>query len=161
MTAAVENEARLSERLWRNPPLFALVLLGSGWWLHHATGNPWPISLLWLKPFAVLCGVLAALLAVWAFVCFRMKRTPWEPTDLPCALVSNGPFRFSRNPAYLSLLLLLIGALFWTLDFLMLLPPLLYFLGMNWIQIPYEERRLRAQFGAAFDNYCATTRRWI
>ncbi|RPH93396.1 isoprenylcysteine carboxylmethyltransferase family protein [candidate division KSB1 bacterium] len=156
-----EQKAPWSERLWRNPPLFALVLLGLGWWAHVGFGNPWPLPWLWLNSVATGLFLLAGILAVWAFVCFYRSRTGWEPTDKPCFLIAYGPFKFSRNPAYLALLLLLIGAAFWMLDPLVLAAPLLYFLGMNTTQISYEERRLRQQFGSAYDDYCRKTRRWI
>jgi protein-S-isoprenylcysteine O-methyltransferase Ste14 len=43
----------------------------------------------------------------------------------------------------------------------MLLAPLATFATANWVHIPFEEAKMRRQFGDAFDAYCAKVRRWI
>jgi protein-S-isoprenylcysteine O-methyltransferase Ste14 len=39
--------------------------------------------------------------------------------------------------------------------------PVALFATVNWVHIPFEEAKMRRQFGAAYDNYVARVRRWI
>jgi protein-S-isoprenylcysteine O-methyltransferase Ste14 len=43
----------------------------------------------------------------------------------------------------------------------MFLAPLLVLAIANWVFIPYEEAKMRRQFGEAFDAYCRRVRRWV
>lgn len=81
-------------------------------------------------------------------------------SDEPEELITEGPFRWSRNPIYVGHSLVhaggafLIGSL-WPL--LTLVPVVLY---LNRV-IQREEARLRALFGEAYDRYCQRVRRWL
>jgi len=77
------------------------------------------------------------------------------------SLVVRGPFRFTRNPMYLGLVLLTLGIAFWVGSLPMFAVPLLVFATANWVHIPFEEAKMRRQFGAAFDRYMRQVRRWI
>ena len=79
----------------------------------------------------------------------------------PAGLVSGGPYRFSRNPLSVSLLLLYLGLAFqinssW---------PLILFLPLLIVNhygvVLREERYLEAKFGDTYRNYRAAVRRWI
>jgi protein-S-isoprenylcysteine O-methyltransferase Ste14 len=39
--------------------------------------------------------------------------------------------------------------------------PVLVFATTNWVHIPFEEAKMRRQFGAAYDEYTRRTRRWL
>jgi protein-S-isoprenylcysteine O-methyltransferase Ste14 len=112
--------------------------------------------------FAGLGLVAAGLLLILSSVgIFLSTRTTIIPFGTAAHLVSSGPFRFTRNPMYLGLALIYVGVagiLFepWPLALLPL--PLLV---MDRIVIPFEEARLQAVFGDAFETYCARVRRWI
>jgi protein-S-isoprenylcysteine O-methyltransferase Ste14 len=76
-------------------------------------------------------------------------------------LVTDGPFRYSRNPMYL-------GMLMWILGFAMLLGTLtpfvfvlLVFLLLNISIVPMEERSLRQLFPAEYAEYERRVRRWL
>jgi protein-S-isoprenylcysteine O-methyltransferase Ste14 len=43
----------------------------------------------------------------------------------------------------------------------MLIAPLAVFATANWVHIPFEEAKMRRQFGAAYDDYVARVRRWV
>jgi protein-S-isoprenylcysteine O-methyltransferase Ste14 len=43
----------------------------------------------------------------------------------------------------------------------MFLAPIAIFATANWVHIPFEEEKMRRQFGASFDTYASKTRRWI
>jgi protein-S-isoprenylcysteine O-methyltransferase Ste14 len=77
------------------------------------------------------------------------------------ALVTSGPYRYSRNPMYVGLALLYIGlaTLFAVLWALFLIVPLVLYTQM--VVILPEERYLRRAFGEAYHVYCARVRRWL
>jgi protein-S-isoprenylcysteine O-methyltransferase Ste14 len=101
------------------------------------------------------------LLALATIGLFLLARTSVLPFDTASSLVTRGPYRFSRNPMYISAVLTYLGAAihygqFWSL---LLLPlPLLLLVK---VVIPYEELRLRQRFGAAYERYCRRVRRWL
>ena len=109
---------------------------------------------------AVLSGVALAF-AIWAVATFRRLGTTPNPAGGTTALASGGPYRFSRNPMYLSLVLLTTGVAltFDTLWPLLLLPFVVLVVRANVI-LP-EERYLEAKFGQPYRDYKARVRRWI
>jgi protein-S-isoprenylcysteine O-methyltransferase Ste14 len=106
--------------------------------------------------------VLGAAIAGWSLGLFRRGgRTTTTPGDFSTRLVTNGPFRFTRNPMYLGLVLAYLGeeglvAQIWPLPFLAL--TVVY---VNWFVLPIEEASLEEVFGERYRRYCAGVRRWI
>jgi protein-S-isoprenylcysteine O-methyltransferase Ste14 len=101
------------------------------------------------------------LLAVSSLGLFRAARTTTVPFGTASKLITWGPYRFSRNPMYVSLVLTYLGvaglqAQIWPL---LLLPLTVAYLHRT--VIPFEEARLREVFGEAYERYCARVRRWI
>jgi protein-S-isoprenylcysteine O-methyltransferase Ste14 len=101
-------------------------------------------------------------LSVTAAMLFRREGTEINPTS-PAnrKLVTSGPFRLTRNPMYLGLVLTTLGIALWVGAWPMLLAPIAIFATANWVHIPFEEEKMRRQFGASFDTYASKTRRWI
>ncbi|HEX4935020.1 MAG TPA: isoprenylcysteine carboxylmethyltransferase family protein [Gemmatimonadaceae bacterium] len=96
-----------------------------------------------------------------ALLAFRRARTsplPWRPAT---ALVTDGPFRLTRNPMYVGFTLLYLGgtALVNSAGPLAFLPVILFV--MNAVVIPGEERHLAARFGEPYREYCRRVRRWL
>ena len=93
---------------------------------------------------------------------FRREGTEINPTS-PAnrRLVTFGPFRLSRNPMYLGLVLTTLGVAFWVGAWPMFLAPIAIFATTNWAHMPFEEEKMRRQFGASFDAYASKVRRWI
>jgi protein-S-isoprenylcysteine O-methyltransferase Ste14 len=116
---------------------------------------------LWVRFAGLLPLAIGFALFTWSRSTFRRHRTalmPWSPTS---ALVTDGPYRFSRNPIYLSFCVLYLGfALLFDSAYIlaMLLVVVVLFDGL---QIPREEGYLRELFGAEFDSYTAKVRRWL
>jgi protein-S-isoprenylcysteine O-methyltransferase Ste14 len=143
------------------PPAWAflyLIIAGAVSWLY-----PWrallDLRIVWLGVVLVAIGVA---ISVWAFLLFRSEGTEIDPTsEMNKSLVVRGPFRFTRNPMYLGLVLLTLGIAFWVGSPPMFAVPLLVFATANWAHIPFEEAKMRSQFGAAFDRYMRQVRRWI
>jgi protein-S-isoprenylcysteine O-methyltransferase Ste14 len=116
-------------------------------------------------PIALAAGIagFAAWLALdgAAMVRFRQAGTSMEVTTPVAALVTSGPYRFSRNPMYLGMALLYVGlalgvGVIWALA---LLPVVLVIVDRY--VIPPEERFLEARFGHEYRIYKARVRRWF
>jgi protein-S-isoprenylcysteine O-methyltransferase Ste14 len=113
-----------------------------------------------------LAGVLAllgALVALAGVVAFRRHETTVNPftPEQSSALVATGIYRFSRNPMYLGLLLVLAGWAVYLANWAsaLLLPAFVAY--MNRFQIQPEERALAERFGSQFLNYAQSVRRWL
>ena len=91
----------------------------------------------------------------------RKRKTTTIPFETPSALVTAGPYRFTRNPMYLGLTLIYIGVAGTRLELwpLIALPFLLAYI--HFVVIPVEERRLADTFGDHYRQYRAGVRRWI
>jgi protein-S-isoprenylcysteine O-methyltransferase Ste14 len=123
----------------------------------------WPrvpgLPLVWLGVVLVVLGIG---FSVTAAMLFRREGTEINPTS-PAnrKLVTSGPFTLTRNPMYLGLVLLTLGIAIWVGAWPLVLAPIAVFATANWVHIPFEEDKMRRQFGAAFDAYASKTRRWI
>jgi protein-S-isoprenylcysteine O-methyltransferase Ste14 len=147
----------------RVPAPIIAALLGGAMKAYRMLGevgiDPTPLRMhlgITLAQFSALL-VLAAVASLWRA---RTTIDPLHP-GRATALVTVGAFRFTRNPMYLSLLLLLVAYAIRIDSLLVWLAPLAYFAYVTRFQILPEERILRGKFGEAFDAYRAGTRRWI
>jgi protein-S-isoprenylcysteine O-methyltransferase Ste14 len=104
-------------------------------------------------------GVLA-LVAMATFLSVRTTLNPLNPAKAS-SLVTGGVFRLSRNPMYLSLLLLLVAYAVRLDSPAVWLAPVLFVAYVTRFQIHPEERALKAKFGEAYLRYQARTRRWL
>ena len=145
------------------PPLWFAAAFLAGWGLQHLVPltihSPKIVSVSHAIGFGLLvCGALLALSCLGLFL---IARTTFIPFARSSSLVTRGPYRLSRNPMYVSLLLAYLGfaGSFVQPWSLILLPiPLAI---MNWIVIPFEEAGLQKTFGGAYEEYRAKVRRWI
>jgi protein-S-isoprenylcysteine O-methyltransferase Ste14 len=114
------------------------------------------------RPAGVVLIVLGFGISAWARLTFKKQNAeifPWSETH--STLIASGPFRFSRNPMYLGLLVVGVGAALVAGTWLMWLVPVLLFVLDNFVIIPFEERSVEHTFGDAFRTYRARVRRWI
>jgi protein-S-isoprenylcysteine O-methyltransferase Ste14 len=109
---------------------------------------------------AILAAAAAALL-VGALGRFRRAGTAVEPWRPSTVLVTDGVYRFTRNPIYLALALLYVGLALAadSVVALCLLPPLLALVQVG--VIAREERYLEGKFGDKYRRYLASVRRWL
>jgi protein-S-isoprenylcysteine O-methyltransferase Ste14 len=142
------------------PPLFYVVGFMVGVALELAFPVDWP-------PTAV--AVVAALIGIglWlaldgaAMLFFRRAGTSMVPVKPTTALVTSGPYRFSRNPMYLGMAFLYIGMAFavgaiWALTVLPLVIA-----AVDQLVIAREEAYLVDKFGRPYSQYMRQTRRWL
>jgi protein-S-isoprenylcysteine O-methyltransferase Ste14 len=143
------------------PPVWAFIYAV----LAGAASAAWPWrGLIDLRVMPLGAALLAAGLAlsVWAALLFRVEGTEINPTSPSNKkLVIRGPFRWTRNPMYLALVIFTLGLAFAIGALPMFAVPMLLFATTNFIHIPFEEAKMRRQFGAAFDDYAARVRRWL
>ena len=143
------------------PPLWAMLYVAAAALASWALAWPGPSFL----PQPMLGAALVAarfVPPVWAVLLFRRAGTELQPTSAANrALVTDGPFRFTRNPMYLGLVIITLGIAIGVGAWPMVLAPVAVFLTANFVHIPFEEAKMRRQFGADFDAFARRTRRWI
>jgi protein-S-isoprenylcysteine O-methyltransferase Ste14 len=113
-------------------------------------------------PVAVFLAVAGVALGVWGERTFHAAGTEVRPDSATNKeVVTTGPFRFTRNPMYSGLILIALGIAIYvgTLPFFAV--PVLVFLLCNYLFIPFEEAKMRAQHGALYTDYTTHVRRWI
>ena len=141
------------------PLLYAAAVLG-GWLIDRQW--PMPIGVATARlTLAWLLIALCAVLVVSSFQSFWSKHTSAIPIRPATALVIAGPYRFTRNPMYVSLALLTValGLLLNTWWPIGLLIPTLILVRL--FVIGPEERYLHRRFGAEYEAYTRQVRRWL
>lgn len=105
--------------------------------------------------------VPAVLLAAPAARALARRGTTLHPFGQPSRLVTDGPYRYTRNPLYLALACILLAVAVWlgSLAALLVLP--VFCLAITRSFIRHEERVLAAAFGADYVDYCRRVRRWL
>ena len=143
------------------PPIWALICVVATLAISWLLG--WPeLPGLPLPMLGIALAFFPWVLPVWAVLMFRRAGTEIDPTSpTNRALVVDGPYRYTRNPMYLGLVLVTLGIAIGIGAWPMFLAPIAVFATANWVHIPFEEAKMRRQFGAAFDAYTARVRRWI
>ena len=146
------------------PPLIPLVtiLLGIGlnrlWPIRHGIDASAPARY-WAGGLIVAAAVLG--LGLWPVVLFRrsgQSEIPWTPTP---SIVERGPYRFTRNPMYLHMVLVCIGvAVLLGNAWILLLVPFCVW-ALQRFAIRPEEEYLERKFGAGYLAYRQRVRRWL
>lgn len=144
------------------PPLIYVVGFVLGWLIHRQ----WPLSLAGgtgglRELLAAVFIVVWIVLASTAFSAFLRARTAIIPVRPATTIVTSGPYRFTRNPMYVSLAALYIAMSLWFNSWwpLFLLPLVL--VVVQYAVIVREERYLNDAFPAEYQAYCQRVRRWL
>lgn len=142
------------------PPLIYLSAMAAGLlldWRYPLAFLPGKLAL----PAGVLLIASGALCMATAFAAMRRAGTAVNPYQPTTAVVTDGPYRYTRNPLYLALALFYAGIAglanaLWAIS---LLPVVLAMIHYGIIQ--REEKYLEQKFGAEYLRYKNTVRRWI
>lgn len=142
------------------PPLIYLGFLVGAFLL----SLPWPLALGlggWRYAAALAVFALAAAIAIAAMRSFRAAGTSFDVRKPDTALLTEGVFRYSRNPLYVSLSLVHLSIAVATDSgwALLLLAPALAVVRYG--VIAREETYLAARFGADYEAYRRSVRRWL
>ena len=144
------------------PPFIYGLFFLAGYGLHRVSrvtlipGDP-----AWLNPVGLGLIGLGVVVAISAALTFRRAGTHVNPTKPATTVVAHGPFRFTRNPMYLSMAVIYLGGIA-LLDSLW---PLLLFPLTLWVIqtqiIAREEAYLERKFGSTYLDYKKRVRRWL
>ena len=153
------DERRHTAGVIAPPPLIYVGALGLGLlaeWL--LPGAELPVAFTWVGIAVIALGLS---IDVWFTISLRRARTPVNPYSPTAALVTSGPYAFSRNPAYVGMAVIFVGIALvaeapWTL---LALP--LALLAIDRGVIKREEPYLEQLFGAEYVHYKSRTRRWL
>ncbi len=142
------------------PPLYALATALLVYAVHRFLSVPMGF------PVAVGGWMIASvglILIAWAGMTFRRAHTTINPTvpSRASRLVTEGPFRFTRNPMYLGLALMLTGWALWLNNWVGLLGTPLFVGMVTILQISSEEQALRSRFGEDYISYQRRVHRWF
>ncbi len=142
------------------PPFVYLGAIALGLLLHFA----WPAQLVPRTVSGPLGGtavLVATALFLSAVRTFRTAGTPVPGNRPTTTIVRTGPYRYSRNPIYLSFSLLQLGVAFWVNSLWLLVTLTLAVALMSFVVIPREERYLESRFPSEYLPYKASVRRWL
>ena len=145
------------------PPILFVLGALAGWALNRR--YPLPLMAATRETIGSPAGwaalVLGFLIALWGMLTFRLARTAIVPIAPATKIVDSGPYRFSRNPMYLGMSLMLLGGSLLTNNFWMLLTLPLALLLLYRLVIKREEAYLLSAFPAEYGAYRARVRRFI
>ena len=142
------------------PPVLLLMAVVLMVVLHYvlpvARWLAWPWRALGAMPIA-----MALLVGFWGAGQFRRHDTTIIPFEQSTALIAEGPYRYSRNPLYISMTLILVGLwiLLGSLSPVVVVPLFVWWISSRFIA--NEERHLEAQFGRTYLEYKTKVRRWL
>lgn len=112
--------------------------------------------------YAGIIGVLLGIgMASVSAAMFRKAGTGIEPFDAATTLVTGGFYRYSRNPMYLGMMLMLAGSAFLLGSAGAVLPLVVFILIIRNHFVLGEERFLETVFGQHYLDYKSRVRRWL
>jgi len=143
------------------PPVWGLFFAG----LMYLVAQ-WLPLIAWQTQFRYVTLIVLAGLGVgldlYAVIGFFKAKTTINPlTPSASTLITYGLYKYTRNPMYLGMLLILAGwsSYLGALSAVLMLP--LFVFVINQLQIKPEELKLQQLFGQQYDDYCYNVRRWL
>jgi protein-S-isoprenylcysteine O-methyltransferase Ste14 len=141
------------------PPIWTLAAFFGSWIfakiLPIGTVPSYGVQLLGLVWIAI-----AILIVLWSAIYFKTNKTTIEPHNTPAALITKGPYRFTRNPIYLAMVIASAGFAMWCGAATALIPTVVLAIVLHRRFVMPEEKVLRETFGKAADDYIAKSKRW-
>lgn len=142
------------------PPVYLFITLLLMWLMHHFI----PV-LRYTSPPVAYAGIIPVLIGIGIAAVsarlFKQADTGLEPFDEATVLVTGGFFRFTRNPMYIGMFLLLLGVAFLMGSIGALLPIPVFVLIIRNNFVLGEERFMEAAFGQQYRDYKLKVRRWL
>ena len=143
------------------PPLLPLLFFIISVALHLTIWRVQPLPQIWNLVIGTTVVLCAIAIAVSSFRSFK-KRGESLAIHIPTQnLVSHGIYKISRNPVYLSFIIVAIGLGCIINSLAVILSAIPSFAALNWYTIPKEERYLRRKLGEEYKDYCRRVRRWL
>jgi len=107
----------------------------------------------------VAAGAALLIACIWEFA--HAGRGTLAPVDPPRRLVVRGPYRYVRNPMYVSVTVIIIGEVLLTRSGALAVYGAVWFAMVNLFVLGYEEPTLRRRFGESYERYTREVGRWI
>lgn len=142
------------------PPRVALTLLLAAVALQLAMPSLWP-SVPALPASGGVVVVLGFGIMLRAWWLFRLRATAICPTATSTSLVTDDIYRLTRNPMYLGIILMLLGASLATGSLPCYIASLSFFLIIDCVFCPFEEAQLERAFETEYARYRSAVRRWL
>jgi protein-S-isoprenylcysteine O-methyltransferase Ste14 len=144
------------------PPLMFFAFLAIGFLLDFL----FPVKIFQLSRVSrFVCGgilvTFSGYLALGSIIVLMRNKTPFDPSKPTVKIVRQGPFRFSRNPMYLALLLLIAAAAVFSGSLWLCLSVPALLIALDLTAVRPEEIYLERNFGARYLEYKARVRRWL
>ena len=116
-----------------------------------------------------LCGLLVSVLGfmliIWANYTLlfigKIGLEAREPFHTPSTLVVEGPYKFTRNPIYLSVVIIFFGSAILLGSLTLFIIAIALFIVFQTLFISWEEKRLEEEFGEEYLEYKRRVRRWL
>ena len=142
------------------PPLLVLILVISNYFSSKK------IDLILLPNqdiTSIIIFLIGMLILINPIFKFIKSKTTIDPIKFKKVnkLITSGIYKYSRNPMYLGLLMIVISTSILYLNILSITTPIIFYFWINRFQIKREEIFLTEKFGKEFLLYKAKTRRWI
>ena len=100
-------------------------------------------------------------LIMWCDLLFKKMETTVKPYEQPTQLLISGPFRISRHPMYLGMVMLLLGVAIVHGTLVSFVFPVVFGILMELLFIPFEEANLERILGRQYLEYKQRVRRWV
>ena len=112
---------------------------------------------------AVVAAIIAAGILTAALMTFQKHQTTMNPLNpnTTSNLVTSGIYAYSRNPMYLSMLIVLLGWGLFLGQLSAVLGLALYVVAITRLQIQPEERILEQKFGSTYTDFLTSSSRWL
>ena len=123
-----------------------------------------PIIQIISYPYTLIGLLLIILGATYDFLAWRMfikSKTTQNPFKNPNKFITRGVYTTTRNPMYLGMLLVLVGISLLLGGLVTFICPLIFFIIIQRLFIPLEEKNMEKQFGKRYLKYKSKVRRWI
>lgn len=109
----------------------------------------------------IILFVLGWIPNIWIYFIYKKLNNPISSKEVPKLLITSGLFRITRNPNYLGMVIALFGEAIFFGSFITFIIPVLFFVLINFFNIPFEEKVLEEKFGKKYLDYKKKVRRWI
>lgn len=144
-------------------PLFLVFIFLAMMWITNQVGLFWFFNIPFRLWITSAMSVMAVGIVFSAAFSFKKAQTTFDPRtpEKSSRLVTNGIFRFSRNPMYLGFLMMLIAGFIYSNNLVNFLFPFAFIFLSNLLYIKPEEHALQIIFGRDYQTYLKQVRRWI
>ena len=142
------------------PPVYYFIMLLLGVGLNHFF--PTTILPIWWGSIITAVFIISSVIIMPSILAkFRSVGTPFDVRKAATTLITDGPYKYSRNPSYISLTLLYLGIGFALNNAWVLSLVIVVLLIINFHVIRREETNLEKIFGEEYVHYKSSVRRWL